>query len=164
MRRCSFLIATLWLTGLAAAANYPAPREGDFVVHDFKLTSGGSLSELRLHYHAFGQPRRDAQGVVRNAVLIVHGTGGEGGSLIRPEFAGELFGPGQLLDATRYFIVLPDALGHGKSSKPSDGLHMRFPHYDYEDMVRADYAMLHDGLGIDHMRLVMGTSMGAMHS
>src|SRR5258705_13943623 len=117
----------------ARTADYPAPREGDFVVRDFKFKSGESLPELRIHYHAFGQPKRDSHGVVRNAVLIVHGTGGSGSSLIRPEFAGELFGPGQPLDVTRYFVVLPDALGHGKSSKPSDGLHARFPHYGYND-------------------------------
>src|SRR5215472_9319105 len=146
------------------AADYPAPREGDFVVHGFKFASGQSLPELRIHYHAFGQPQRDSRGVVRNAVLIVHGTGGSGNSLIRPEFAGELFGPGQLLDATRYFIVLPDALGHGKSSKPSDGLHARFPRYGYNDMVETEYRLLSEGLGVRHARLVMGTSMGCMHS
>jgi homoserine O-acetyltransferase len=160
----------LWLASLALlastaiAADYPAPREGDFVVRNFKFASGESLPELRIHYHTFGEPRRDAHGVVRNAVLIVHGTGGEGASLIRAEFAGELFGAGQLLDATRYFIVLPDAVGHGKSSKPSDGLHARFPHYGYNDMVEAEYRLLSDGLGVKHARLIMGTSMGCMHS
>ncbi len=158
------LFAALWIAGQACAADYPAPREGDFVAHNFKFTSGETLAELRIHYHVFGQPQRDSHGVVRNAVLIVHGTGGEGGSLIRPEFAGELFGPGQLLDATRYFIVLPDALGHGKSSKPSDGLHARFPRYGYNDMVEAEYRLLTEGLGVRHARLIMGTSMGCMHS
>lgn len=148
----------------AQGADYPAPREGDFVLHAFKFASGETLPEVRIHYHAFGQPRRDAQGVVNNAVLIVHGTGGSGNSLIRSEFAGELFGPGQLLDASRYFIVLPDALGHGKSSKPSDGLRARFPHYGYNDMVETEYRLLTEGLGVKHARLIMGTSMGCMHS
>jgi len=148
----------------AVAAEAPAPREGDFVIHNFKLTSGATLPEVRIHYHAFGEPKRDSHGVVRNAVLIVHGTGGTGGSLIRPEFSGELFGPGQPLDATRYFIVLPDALGHGKSSKPSDGLHAHFPRYGYNDMVETEYRLLTDGLGVKHARLIMGTSMGCMHT
>jgi homoserine O-acetyltransferase/O-succinyltransferase len=147
----------------ALAADYPVPTEGDFVIHNFRFTSGESLPELRIHYHAFGQPKRDSHGVV-NAVLIVHGTGGSGASLIRPEFAGELFGPGQLLDASRYFVVLPDALGHGKSSKPSDGLHARFPHYGYNDMVESEYRLLSEGLGVKHARLIMGTSMGCMHT
>jgi homoserine O-acetyltransferase/O-succinyltransferase len=164
MRLFLSLFAALWIVGQVCAADYPAPREGDFVAHNFKFTSGEALPELRIHYHVFGQPQRDSHGVVRNAVLIVHGTGGEGASLIRPEFAGELFGPGQLLDATRYFIVLPDALGHGKSSKPSDGLHARFPRYGYNDMVEAEYRLLTEGLGVRHARLVMGTSMGCMHS
>ena len=146
------------------AADYPAPREGDFVIHGFKFAAGGSLPELRIHYYAFGQPQRDSKGVVRNAVLIVHGTGGSGNSLIRPEFAGELFGPGQPLDATRFFLVLPDALGHGKSSKPSDGLRARFPRYGYNDMVESEYRLLTEGLGVKHARLIMGTSMGCMHS
>jgi homoserine O-acetyltransferase len=146
------------------AADYPAPREVDFVIHGFKFASGGSLPEVRIHYYAFGQPQRDSKGVVRNAVLIVHGTGGSGNSLLRPEFAGELFGPGQPLDATRFFLVLPDALGHGKSSKPSDGLRARFPRYGYNDMVESEYRLLTEGLGVKHARLIMGTSMGCMHS
>ena len=154
------MLASQW----TVAAEVPAAREGDFVSHDFKFKSGEILPELRIHYHAFGEPRRDAHGVVRNAVLIVHGTGGSGGSLIRPEFSGELFGPGQPLDAARYFIVLPDALGHGKSSKPSDGLHARFPRYGYNDMVESEYRLLTDGLGVKHARLIMGTSMGCMHA
>ena len=154
------VLASQW----AVAAEAPVPREGDFVIHDFKFKSGETLPQLRIHYHAFGEPRKDSKGVVRNAVLIVHGTGGSGGSLIRPEFSGELFGPGQLLDATRYFIVLPDALGHGKSSKPSDGLHARFPRYGYNDMVETEYRLLTEGLGVKHARLIMGTSMGCMHT
>jgi homoserine O-acetyltransferase/O-succinyltransferase len=146
------------------AADYPVPREGDFVIHDFRFRSGESLPELRIHYRTVGQPKRDSHGVVRNAVLVTHGTGGTGEQFVRPEFAGELFGPGQLLDATRYFIVLPDGIGHGKSSKPSDGLHARFPLYGYLDMVEANYRLLTQGLGVQHMRLVMGTSMGGMHT
>src|SRR6185436_2351840 len=118
----------------------------------------------RVHYYALGTPRRNGRGVVTNAVLVLHGTTGSGNSLLRREFAGELFGRGQLLDATRYFVVLPDGIGHGRSSKPSDGLHTRFPHYGYPDMVDAQYRLLTEGLGIDHLRLVMGTSMGGMHT
>jgi len=122
------------------------------------------LPQLRIHYRSFGTPRQDAHGVVRNAVLILHGTGGSGASLVREEFAGELFGPGQLLDASRYFLVLPDGIGHGKSSKPSDGLHAHFPRYGYRDMVQAEYLLLTQGLKVNHARLVMGTSMGGMHT
>lgn len=151
-------------TSLAAAAGYPAPVEADFVVKDFKFASGETLPELRVHYRTVGAPVRDAQGVVCNAVLITHGTTGSGAQFIRPEFAGELFGPGQLLDAAKYFIVLPDGIGHGRSSKPSDGLHAGFPRYGYRDMVEAQYRLLVDGLGVAHARLVMGTSMGGMHT
>jgi len=154
-----------WMFGLIAlasqwtvAAEIPAGREGDFVLKNFHFRSGETLPEVRIHYHAWGTPGKD------NAVLIVHGTGGSGSSLIRPEFSGELFGPGQLLDASRYFIVLPDALGHGKSSKPSDGLHAKFPKYGYNDMVEAEYRLLTEGFGVKHARLVMGTSMGCMHT
>jgi len=121
------------------------------------------LSELKLHYRTIGTPQRDATGVVRNAVLILHGTGGTGAGFLSQTFAGQLFGAGQILDATRYFIVLPDGIGHGKSSKPSDGLHVRFPRYTYDDMVRAQHLLLTDGLNVNHLRLVLGTSMGAMH-
>ena len=148
----------------AQAASYPAPTEGDFTVKDFRFASGESLPQLRIHYRSFGTPRPDAHGVVRNAVLILHGTGGSGASLVREEFAGELFGPGQLLDASRYFLVLPDGIGHGKSSKPSDGLHAHFPRYGYRDMVQAEYLLLTQGLKVNHARLVMGTSMGGMHT
>jgi homoserine O-acetyltransferase len=142
----------------------PATMEGDFVLHDFKFHSGESLPELRLHYTTLGKPVRDAQGHVSNAALILHGTGGTGHQFFAPQFAGELFGPGQLLDTARYFIVLPDGIGHGKSSKPSDGLHAHFPQYDYDDMVAAHYRLLSEGLGVNHLRLVLGTSMGCMHS
>jgi homoserine O-acetyltransferase len=148
----------------ASAADYPAPTEGDFVIRDFRFTSGATLPELRLHYRTLGKPMKDADGVVRNAVWIGHGTGGSGAQFLRPEFAGELFGKGQLLDADKYFIVLPDGIGHGKSSKPSDGLKAKFPRYGYIDMVEAQYRLLTEGLGVNHLRLVMGTSMGGMHS
>jgi homoserine O-acetyltransferase len=158
------LLGVLPLLAAAGPESYPPPLEGDFVARNFRFASGESLPELHIHYRTLGQPRTDAHGVVRNAVLVLHGTGGTGGSLIRAEFAGELFGPGQLLDAARYFIVLPDGIGHGKSSKPSDGLHARFPHYGYNDMVQAEYLLLTVGLKVNHARLVMGTSMGGMHT
>lgn len=143
----------------------PTPTEADFVIKDFKFESGESLPQLRLHYWTFGAPHRDAAGHVDNAVLILHGTGGSGASLAKaPMFAGELFGPGQLLDASRYYLILPDDIGHGKSSKPSDGLRARFPRYDYADMVEAEHRLVTEGLHVDHLRLVMGTSMGCMHS
>jgi homoserine O-acetyltransferase len=163
-KRLAALLALVPVCAGALAANYPAPAEGDFVIRDFQFASGESLPQLRIHYRTFGQPRADAHGVVRNAVLIMHGTGGSGGSLVREEFAGELFGPGQPLDAARYFIVLPDGIGHGKSSKPSDGLRGHFPHYGYNDMVQAQYLLLTQGLKVNHARLVMGTSMGGMHT
>jgi homoserine O-acetyltransferase/O-succinyltransferase len=146
------------------AAEYPTPVQGDFVVKNFRFASGETLPELRLHYRTIGTPVRDAQGVVRNAVLIMHGTGGTGNQFLRADFAGELFGAGALLDATRYFIVLPDGIGHGQSSKPSDGLRARFPRYGYADMIDAQYRLLTEGLGVNHLRLVMGTSMGGMHT
>src|SRR3954470_19676258 len=132
----------------ARAAEFPAPAEGDFVSGDFRFGSGETLAALNLHYRTIGTPQRDASGVVRNAVMILHGTGGSGGAFLSQTFGGELFGAGQILDATRYFIILPDGIGHGKSSKPSDGLHARFPKYTYDDMVRAQHAMLVDGLKI----------------
>jgi homoserine O-acetyltransferase/O-succinyltransferase len=149
---------------LAQAADYPKPTEADFVAADFRFASGETLPQLRIHYRTLGTPRRDAHGVVRNAVLILHGTGGTGGSLLRQEFAGELFASGQPLDASRYFIVLPDGIGHGGSAKPSDGLHAHFPRYGYRDMVQAEYLLLTQGLKVNHARLVMGTSMGGMHT
>jgi homoserine O-acetyltransferase len=146
------------------AADYPAPTEGDFLLRDYKFASGETLPELRLHYRTLGTPEKDKDGVVHNAVLITHGTTGSGAQFMRPEFAGELFGAGQLLDATKFFIVLPDAIGHGQSSKPSDGLRAKFPRYGYRDMVDAQYRLLTEGLGVNHARLVMGTSMGGMHT
>jgi homoserine O-acetyltransferase/O-succinyltransferase len=146
------------------AADYPAPAEGDYTIRDFKFTSGETLPELRIHYRTLGKAEKDAQGKTANAVLIMHGTTGSGAQFIREEFAGELFGPGQPLDAAKFFIVLPDGIGHGKSSKPSDGLHAKFPRYGYRDMVEAQHRLLTDGLGVNHARLVMGTSMGGMHT
>jgi len=158
------LLLCLASTALFAQQSSLPNIEGDYIAHDFAFHTGEKMAELRLHYTTLGQPARDAAGHVRNAVIIMHGTGGTGRPFLGAGFGGELFGPGQPLDITKYYIVLPDAIGHGKSSKPSDGLHMKFPHYDYEDMVRADYTLLHDGLGVDHLRLAMGTSMGAMHT
>jgi homoserine O-acetyltransferase/O-succinyltransferase len=160
-----FVIAAPILAArMASAADYPAPTEGDFTIHDFKFRSGETLPELRVHYRTLGKPEKDAQNRTSNAVLIMHGTTGSGAQFIRPEFAGELFGKDQPLDATKYFIILPDGIGHGKSSKPSDGLHAKFPHYGYLDMIEADYRLLTEALGVNHARLVMGTSMGGMHT
>src|SRR5438477_9374657 len=157
---CVFIFAA----NFATAANYPQPTESDYTIRDFKFASGETLPELRLHYRTLGEPQKDAQGKTTNAVLIMHGTTGSGAQFIRPEFAGELFGKDQPLDATKFFIVLPDGIGHGKSSKPSDGMHAKFPRYGYLDMVEAQYRLLTEGLGVDHARLVMGTSMGGMHT
>jgi homoserine O-acetyltransferase len=150
--------------GSARAADYPRPAEGDFVIRDFRFNSGETLVELRIHYRTLGKPVFDDKGVARNAVLILHGTTGSGANFIRKEFAGELFGEGQPLDATRYFLILPDGIGHGQSSKPSDSLHARFPRYGYQDMIEAQHRLLTEGLKINHLRLVMGTSMGGMHT
>jgi homoserine O-acetyltransferase len=156
----------LWwcVIGIAVAADYPKLIEGDVALPDFKFLSGESLPVLKMHYRILGRPQRDAAGVVRNAVLIMHGTTGSGAQFLSPKFAGELFGAGQPLDATKYFIVLLDGIGHGQSSKPSDGLRARFPRYGYRDMVAAGHRMLTEGLGVNHLRLVMGTSMGGMHT
>lgn len=163
MKRLLLLLALFAVT-LGLAADYPAPTEGDFVLRDFVFKSGETLPELRIHYRTIGTPRRDAAGRVTNAVLITHGTTGSGAQFLSPNFAPELFGAGQPLDATQYFIVLPDGIGHGKSSKPSDGLRARFPRYGYRDMIEAQYRLLTEGLGVNHARLVMGTSMGGMHT
>src|SRR5262245_40007466 len=140
-----------------------AVREGDHVVRNFRFASGEALPEVRLHYRTLGAPSRDAAGVVRNAVLVLHGTGGTGAQCLAPQFAGELFGPGQPLDAATHYVILPDGIGHGGSSKPSDGLRQRFPKYDYDDMVALQHRLLSEGLGVTHLRLLMGTSMGCMH-
>jgi homoserine O-acetyltransferase/O-succinyltransferase len=145
------------------APKYPV-TEGDFAAHNFKFYSGEELKDLRLHYRTLGQPARDGSGRVTNAVLILHGTGGSGAQFLTSQFAGELYGAGQPLDIRRYYIVLPDGIGHGKSSKPSDGMHAHFPQYDYDDMVAAQHLLLTEGLHVEHLRLIFGTSMGCMHS
>jgi homoserine O-acetyltransferase len=159
--------ATVVFSALFAAAQ-ASPKysvtEGDFVAHDFKFRSGEQLPQLRLHYRTLGTPVRDAGGHVTNAVLLLHGTGGSGQQFLSPQFADELFGSGQLLDLAHYFIIAPDGIGHGKSSKPSDGMHAHFPQYDYDDMVLAQHILLTEGLGVQHLRLLFGTSMGCMHA
>jgi homoserine O-acetyltransferase/O-succinyltransferase len=163
------LITLLASCGLAQSQgtqnrNYPAPVEGDYVIQNFRFRSGETLPELKMHYRTIGTLTRDASGRANNAVLIGHGTGGAGTQFLNPIFANVLFGRGQLLDATKYFIILPDGIGHGRSSKPSDGLHAKFPHYTYDDMVAALYEVLTKKLAVNHLRLVMGTSMGGMQT
>ncbi len=158
------LVFALAAAAVASAADRPAPVEADWIAKDFKFASGETLSQLRLHYTTIGKPERDASGKVVNAVLILHGTGGTGPGFLKETFAGQLFGAGQLLDSATHYIILPDGIGHGKSSSPSEGLRMRFPKYAYEDMVRAQYSVVTEALGVNHLRLVMGTSMGAMHT
>jgi homoserine O-acetyltransferase len=163
MKRAWCLLgAALFLLSLRLSAA-PEPTSGDFVIRDFHFASGETLPELKIHYRTFGEPRRDASGTLRNAVLILHGTTGSGRAFLSDNFAGVLFGPGQLLDAARYYIVIPDGIGHGESSKPSNGLRARFPRYTYDDMVEAQHRLLTEGLHVDHLRLVIGTSMGGMH-
>ncbi|MBV8916050.1 MAG: alpha/beta fold hydrolase, partial [Acetobacteraceae bacterium] len=144
-------------TGAVRAADYPAPKEADWVAHDFRFHTGEVVPELRLHYTTVGEP-------TGQPVLVLHGTAGTGTGMLTPEFAGELFGPGQPLDASKYFVILPDVIGAGKSSKPSDGLRAAFPRYNYEDLIAAQHRLLTDGLGIRHLRLVMGNSMGGMET
>jgi homoserine O-acetyltransferase len=146
----------LWLAA-AQAADFPAPKQGTWVAHDFKFHTGETIAELKLSYTTVGAPGGEP-------VLMLHGTTGSGAGMLTPAFAGELFGPGQPLDATKYFIILPDALGHGQSAKPSDGMRAKFPHYNYDDMVLAQYRLVTEGLGLKHLRLVMGNSMGGMHT
>jgi homoserine O-acetyltransferase len=152
-----------FLASAAMAAPVVAPKEGDFVARDFKFRSGETLPELRLHYTTFGEPKRDATGRVTNAIMVLHGTGGTGKQFLNPVFADELLAPGGLLDPAKYYVILPDGIGHGQSSKPSDGLRAKFPKYDYDDMVAAQYVLLTQGLKVDHLRLLLGTSMGCMH-
>lgn len=159
---CSTAVAAALLGQQSTTA--PAAQEGTYVAHNFHFHTGESLPEMKLHYLTLGTPRRDSHGQVTNAVMILHGTTGTGAQFMAPYFAGVLFGPGQLLDASRYYIVLPDGIGIGGSSKPSDGLHARFPQYDYADMVAANQLLLTQGLHVNHLRLVMGTSMGCMQS
>jgi homoserine O-acetyltransferase len=159
------LLSALLLGGSpAAAATYPAPVEGDHVIRNFRFATGDVLPELRLHYRTIGTPQRDQAGVVRNAVLVLHGTSGTGAGFLETTFAGQLFEQGQLLDGNTHFIILPDAIGSGQSSKPSDGLHAKFPRYTYADMIEAQHSLLTETLGVTHLRLVLGTSMGAMHT
>jgi homoserine O-acetyltransferase/O-succinyltransferase len=139
-------------------------QNGTYIIHDFRFGTGETLPELKLHYLTLGSPHRDANGHTDNAVLLLHGTGGNAYSLLNPVFSDVLFGPEQPLDITKFYIILPDDIGHGESSKPSDGLRMNFPHYDYDDMVRSQHTMLLDGLHVDHLRLILGTSMGCMQS
>jgi len=141
----------------ALAADYPAPKQDDFIARDFKFHTGETMPELRLHYTTVGEP-------TGQPVLVLHGSGGSAASMLTPTFAGELFGPGQPLDASKYYIVIPDSIGHGKSSKPSDGMKTAFPKYNYEDMVDAQYRLVKEGLGLTHLRLVIGNSMGGMHT
>jgi homoserine O-acetyltransferase/O-succinyltransferase len=160
---CAALSAILLSVSLSAistsalAADYPAPKQGDWIARDFKFHTGETMPELKLHYTTVGEPSGQP-------VLVLHGTGGSGASMLSPAFAGELFGAGQPLDASKYYIIIPDNIGHGKSSKPSDGMKTSFPKYDYDDMVEAQYQLLTQGLKVNHLRLVMGTSMGCMHS
>ncbi len=139
-----------------------AGTRGDFIVRNFKFRSGEVLPELKLHYTTLGTPHKDDKGIVRNAVMVLHGTGGAGTSFLSATYAGELFGPGKLLDSSKFYIVLPDGIGHGLSSKPSDGLRAKFPKYTYDDMVDAQHRLLTEKLGVNHLRLIMGTSMGCM--
>jgi homoserine O-acetyltransferase len=157
-------VAFLGAIGSLCAAEVPQPTQGDYVIHDFRFRSGENLPELRMHYRTLGKPEQDEKGVTRNAVLVLHGTTGSGANFFREEFAGALFGKGQLLDAERYYIILPDDIGHGGSSKPSDGLHAKFPRYGYLDMVEAEHRLVAEGLKVNHLRLVIGTSMGGMHT
>jgi homoserine O-acetyltransferase len=155
--RC-LLSAILAVTSFAAvAADYPAPKQGDFIARDFKFHGGEVTAELKLHYTTVGEP-------AGQPVLVLHGSGGSAASMLTSAFAGELFGPGQPLDASKYYIIIPDGIGHGKSSKPSDGMKTAFPNYNYDDMVEAQYRLIKEGLGIKHLRLVIGNSMGGMHA
>jgi homoserine O-acetyltransferase/O-succinyltransferase len=160
----------LFALALSLSAQSPSPptkwpvKDGTYVVKNFRFGTGETLPALKLHYLTLGQPRRDASGHTRNAVLLLHGTGGSARSLLNPVFSDVLFGPGQPLDIEKFYIILPDDIGHGQSSKPSDGLRMHFPQYDYNDMVASQHTMLLEGLHVDHLRLILGTSMGCMQS
>ena len=162
-------IAIGFVTGSISATGQAAPpsagvREGDYIAKDFHFKDGEVLPELRIHYRVLGQLHRNASGHVDNAVLLLHMTGPDGAVFLSPPFGGVLFVPGGLLDPSKYFLILPDAIGHGKSSKPSDGLHAHFPKYDYDDMVVAEHLLVTDGLKVDHLRLILGASMGCMHT
>jgi homoserine O-acetyltransferase/O-succinyltransferase len=158
------LLATLAAAQTSKVHTQWPIKDGTYIIKDFRFGTGESLPELKLHYLTLGQPHRDAAGHTDNAVLLLHGTGGNAHSLLNPVFSDILFGPGQPLDITKFYIILPDDIGHGESSKPSDRLRMHFPQYDYNDMVASQHAMLLDGLHVDHLRLILGTSMGCMQS
>lgn len=163
------ILALLFITPPAGAqqtgqSTWPPAHQGDYVIHDFHFLSGESMKEVRMHYTTLGKLETNASGQTTNAVLILHGTGGSAQSFLQPIFAGVLFNPGQLLDASKYFIIIPDNIGHGKSSKPSDGMHAHFPQYEYADMVELQHELLVHGLHVNHLRLVLGTSMGCMHT
>jgi homoserine O-acetyltransferase len=160
----AFAAAVSWSTAHAQTPTQLAPQDGDVVIRDFRFASGETLPELKIHYTTLGVPKRDSGGHVTNAVLLLHGTSGSGRGFLRPQWSDVLYGPGQPLDLATHYIILPDAIGHGKSSKPSDGLRARFPKYGYADMVEAQRRMLVDGLKVDHLRLILGTSMGCMHA
>ncbi|MEO8005806.1 MAG: alpha/beta fold hydrolase [Betaproteobacteria bacterium] len=160
----AFLLLAMLPIGAAMGADYPAPVHGDFVIRDFHFADGEALPELKLHYFTLGTPERNAQGHITNAVLLLHGTGGSGTSFLTDSLAGELFGKGQPLDATHWYIIAPDSIGHGRSSRPSEGLRAKFPHYGYADMVEAQYRLMTAGLGIERLRAAIGTSMGCMHA
>jgi homoserine O-acetyltransferase len=153
----AFSIASALISFVASAADYPAPKQGDWIAKDFKFHSGQTMPELRLHYTTIGEP-------TGQPVLVLHGSGGSAASMLTPAFGGELFGAGQPLDAAKYYIIIPDGIGHGKSSKPSDGMKTAFPKYNYEDMVDAQYRLVKEGLGVKHLRLIIGNSMGGMHT
>lgn len=162
MRHLLALLALAFATP-ALAAPWPT-TEGDFVAKDFHFKSGETLPELRIHYTTLGTPHRDKAGHIDNAVMVLHGTGGTGKQFLVPQFADELYGPGAPFDLATTYVILPDGIGHGGSSKPSDGLRMAFPHYDYDDMVEAQYQLLTKGLGVTKLRVILGTSMGCMHA
>jgi homoserine O-acetyltransferase len=169
MRFSRLILAALLASAASSAQTSQTPthwpvQDGNYVISNFHFGSGESIPELKLHYLTLGKPRRDAAGHTDNAILLLHGTGGDAHSLLNPLFSDVLFGPGQPLDITKFYIILPDDIGHGESSKPSDGLRMHFPHYDYDDMVASQHTMLVDGLHVDHLRLILGTSMGCMQS
>jgi len=159
---CLLLVASL--TAQRGQQSFPAATQGDVVLKDFHFRSGETLPEVKMHYRTVGTLRKNAQGVAENAVLVMHGTGGTGNQFMTSSFAGQLYNADQLLDASKYFIVMPDDIGHGQSTKPSDGLHAKFPKYGYLDMLAAEHRLLVEGLGVTHLRLVMGTSMGGMHT
>ncbi len=161
--RILLALLALILATPAAAKDWPT-REGDFTIANFAFKSGERLPELRIHYTTLGTPHRNAAGQIDNAVMVLHGTGGTGKQFLQPQFADELYGPGAPFDLATTYVILPDNIGHGGSSRPSDGLRMAFPHYDYDDMVEAQRRLLVDGLGVTRLRLILGTSMGCMHA